>query len=72
MSALVDCLAKLGRLARDMGDCIEAVDVNPLLVLPGRGGASALDALVVLRPPPKAERTAGAAREDSRGSEETI
>jgi acetyltransferase len=47
--ALCDALVNLGRLARDLGDVIEAVDVNPFLV---RGeGAFALDALVVLRPP---------------------
>jgi acetate---CoA ligase (ADP-forming) len=37
----------LGRLAADLGDVIEAVDINPFVVLP-RGGM-ALDALVVLR-----------------------
>ena len=48
-AALCDGLVNLGRLARDLGDVIEAVDVNPFLV---RGqGAFALDALVVLRPP---------------------
>lgn len=47
--ALCEALVNLGRLARDLGDVIEAVDVNPFLV---RGeGAFALDALVVLRPP---------------------
>jgi hypothetical protein len=47
--ALCDALVNLGRLARDLGDVIDAVDVNPFLV---RGqGAYALDALVVLRPP---------------------
>ena len=37
----------LGRLAVDLGDVIEAVDVNPFMVL--RKGGMALDALVVLR-----------------------
>ena len=37
----------LGRLAVDLGDIIEAVDINPFVVLP-RGGM-ALDALVILR-----------------------
>jgi acetyltransferase len=47
--ALCDALVNLGRLACDLGDVIDAVDVNPFLV---RGeGAYALDALVVLRPP---------------------
>jgi hypothetical protein len=34
-----------------LGDVIEAVDVNPLLVLSRNEGAVALDGLVVLRPP---------------------
>jgi acyl-CoA synthetase (NDP forming) len=49
IDALCDALVGLGRLARDMGDVIEAVDVNPLLVR--EQGVVALDALVVLRPP---------------------
>ena len=47
--ALIDALVNLGRLAQDLGDIIEAVDINPLLVR--EQGAVALDALVVLRPP---------------------
>jgi len=49
IDALCDVLVALGRLARDVGDAIEAVDINPLLV--GERGVVALDALVVLRPP---------------------
>ena len=49
IDALCDALVSLGRLARDLGDVIEAVDVNPLLVR--EQGVVALDALVVLRPP---------------------
>ena len=49
IDALCDALVNLGRLARDLGDVIEAVDVNPLLVR--EHGVVALDALVVLRPP---------------------
>lgn len=49
VDALCDALVNLGRLARDLGDVIEAVDVNPLLVR--EQGVVALDALVVLRPP---------------------
>ena len=45
MDAAVDALVALGRLAVDLGDVIEAVDVNPFVVLL-RGGM-ALDALVV-------------------------
>ena len=44
-----DALVNLGRLARDLGDVIEAVDINPFLVC--EQGAFALDGLVVLRPP---------------------
>jgi acetyltransferase len=49
IDALCDALVGLGRLARDLGDVVEAVDVNPLLVR--EQGVVALDALVVLRPP---------------------
>lgn len=41
-------LAGLGRLARELGDLIEAVDVNPLTVTAER--CLALDALIVLSP----------------------
>jgi acetyltransferase len=47
MDAVVDALAGLGRMAVDLGDVIESVDVNPFVALP-RGGL-ALDALIVLR-----------------------
>ena len=49
IDALCDALVSLGRLARDLGDAIEAIDINPLLVR--EQGVVALDALVVLRPP---------------------
>jgi acyl-CoA synthetase (NDP forming) len=48
---LYDALVNLGRLARDLGDVIESIDVNPFLVCAQGQGAYALDALVVLRPP---------------------
>jgi acetyltransferase len=48
-AALIDALVNLGRLAQDLGDVLDAVDVNPFLV--GERGAFALDGLVVLRPP---------------------
>ena len=49
LDALCDALVNLGRLARELGDVIESIDVNPFLVR--ERGAFALDALVVLRPP---------------------
>ncbi len=49
IDALCDALVNLGRLARELGDVIEAIDVNPFLVR--ERGAFALDGLVVLRPP---------------------
>jgi len=47
--AVVAALLGLGRLACDLGDCLDAVDINPFLVY--QHGAYALDGLVVLRPP---------------------
>ena len=49
IDALCEALVNLGRLARELGDVIESVDINPLLVR--EQGVVALDALVVLRPP---------------------
>ena len=48
VDALADAMVSLGRLALDLGDIIEAVDVNPLLVM--ETGGCALDGLVVLKP----------------------
>jgi hypothetical protein len=45
--AVVNALIGLGRLAVDLGDVIESVDVNPFVALPQ--GGMALDALVILR-----------------------
>jgi acetyltransferase len=47
LDAIVDALVGLGRLAVDLPDVIESVDINPFVALP-KGGL-ALDALVVLR-----------------------
>jgi acetyltransferase len=47
VDAVIDALVGLGRLATDLEDVIESVDVNPFLALPQ--GGLALDALVVLR-----------------------
>jgi acetate---CoA ligase (ADP-forming) len=49
--ALVAALVNLGRLACDLCDITESVDINPFLVCRHGEGAFALDALVVLRPP---------------------
>ena len=51
LAALLDGLVNLGRLAQDLPDAIEAIDINPFLVC--ERGAFALDGLVVLRPPAK-------------------
>jgi acetyltransferase len=55
VAALARGMVAMGRLASDLGDVIEAVDINPLLVMAEGEGAFALDGLVVLRPPPDGE-----------------
>ena len=47
--AVLAAMLALGRLAHDLGERIESVDINPFLALPAGQGALALDALVVLR-----------------------
>ena len=47
IDAVVDALVALGRLAVDLDDVIQSVDINPFVALP-RGGM-ALDALIVLQ-----------------------
>ncbi len=47
--ALVAALMNLGRLANALGDLVESIDINPLLVRPAGQGVVPLDALVVLR-----------------------
>jgi len=54
VEAVVDALVGLGRLATDLPDAIESVDINPFVALPkghasAKAGGVALDALVVLR-----------------------
>ena len=51
LNALADAMVALGQLAVDLGDVIEAIDINPVSVRAEGRGACALDALVVLRPP---------------------
>ncbi len=45
--AVADALTALGRLAIDLEDVVESVDINPFVALPQ--GGMALDALIVLR-----------------------
>jgi acyl-CoA synthetase (NDP forming) len=45
--AVIDALIALGRIAEDLADVVQSIDINPFVVLP-RGGF-ALDALVVPR-----------------------
>ncbi|MEA2937286.1 MAG: hypothetical protein QOC56_790, partial [Alphaproteobacteria bacterium] len=52
IEAVAEALIGLGRLATDLPDVIESVDINPFVALPkeqGRIGGLALDALIVLR-----------------------
>lgn len=51
--ALAEAMVALGRMAREMGEELEAVDLNPMLVLAEGKGAFALDGLVVLRQSPR-------------------
>ena len=48
--AVVQALIALGRIAQDLGDVIQSIDVNPFVVLPQGKGALALDGLVILTP----------------------
>lgn len=70
--AVVDALLALSRVAEDVGNALESIDLNPVVAVPGTPGVLALDALIVLRdhkgaPPadgddPRARQTAGATR----------
>jgi acyl-CoA synthetase (NDP forming) len=51
--AVIDALVALGRIAEDLADVVQSIDINPFVVLP-RGGF-ALDALFVISPPPCGE-----------------
>lgn len=46
VDALADAIARLSRLAMDLGDLIVALDINPLMVLAKGQGVCAVDALV--------------------------
>jgi acetyltransferase len=49
--SVISALLALGRLAHDLGERIESIDINPLGALPQGQGALALDALVVFLEP---------------------
>jgi acyl-CoA synthetase (NDP forming) len=49
IEALIDVLIAVGNLALDWSERIEALDINPLLILPEGRGVVAVDALLVLR-----------------------
>jgi acetyl-CoA synthetase/acetyltransferase len=49
LGAVADAITGLSRLACDLGDTLEALDINPLICTPS--GAIAVDALLIPRPP---------------------
>ena len=55
VGALADAMVSLGRLGRELGDRLESIDINPIVVLDEGRGAVALDALVVTRPAPQGD-----------------
>jgi hypothetical protein len=48
VSSLAHAVSRLSLLAQDLGDLVEAIDVNPVIV--SAAGCVAVDALVVPRP----------------------
>ena len=50
LGAIAGAITGLSRLACDLGDALDALDINPLIC--GPSGAIAADALLVPRPPP--------------------
>jgi acyl-CoA synthetase (NDP forming) len=55
LDAIADAITALSRLAADLGDLLDALDINPLIC--GPSGAVAADVLVVPRQPPGASHT---------------
>jgi acetate---CoA ligase (ADP-forming) len=55
LDAIADAITALSRLAVDLGDLVDALDINPLIC--GPSGAVAADVLVVPRQPSGADRT---------------
>jgi hypothetical protein len=50
LGAIADAIAGLSSLACDLGDALEALDINPLICAPA--GPLAVDALLIPSPPP--------------------
>ena len=50
LGAIADAITNLSRLACDLGDTLDALDINPLIC--GPSGAQAADALLIPRPAP--------------------
>jgi hypothetical protein len=55
LDAIADAITALSRLAVDLGDLVDALDINPLIC--GPSGAVAADVLVVPRQPFRSGRT---------------
>jgi acyl-CoA synthetase (NDP forming) len=49
LDSVIAAIAALGRIALDLGDMVQSVDVNPFVALAEGQGGLALDALVVLK-----------------------
>jgi acyl-CoA synthetase (NDP forming) len=47
VDALVDVLLRFSELCHDLGDIVQEIDVNPLIVAGAGGGACAVDCLIV-------------------------
>ena len=45
--ALISAIVAMGELVGEIGDHVQSIDINPLVVLPGEGGCLALDAVIV-------------------------
>ena len=58
LGAIADAITGLSRLACDLGDAVEALDINPLICTPA--GPVAVDALLIPRPPPNRPRPTSA------------
>ncbi|MHB1125770.1 MAG: acetate--CoA ligase family protein [Bacillota bacterium] len=50
VKAIVDVLMKVSQLVVEMGDNIDELDINPLIVFPQGKGIKAVDALIVKKP----------------------